>query len=93
MDFMDLLINNGKRKLVLFSLLFTVTISFTSYSQSIESVLSELPSNFSIPGKVYHVSVKGNDANNGSAALPFKTISAAVKLAFPGDTITVHAGT
>ncbi len=44
-------------------------------------------------GKEYHVSVKGSDSNPGSAVLPFKTISAAVKTAFPGDTITVHAGT
>jgi hypothetical protein len=90
---MDLLINNDKRKLVLFSLLFTVTISFNSFSQSIESMFSEIPPRYSIPGKEYHVSVKGSDANNGSASLPFKTIYAAVKVAFPGDTITVHAGT
>jgi hypothetical protein len=45
-----------------------------------------------IHGKEYHVSVKGNDSNIGSVALPFKTISAAVKVAFPGDTITVHTG-
>jgi hypothetical protein len=41
----------------------------------------------------YHVSVKGNDTNDGSALKPLKTISAAVQKAFPGDTITVHAGT
>jgi hypothetical protein len=43
--------------------------------------------------KEYHVSVNGNDSNDGSALKPFKTISAAVKYAFAGDTITVHAGT
>lgn len=43
--------------------------------------------------KEYHVSVKGNDANDGSFLKPFKTISMAVKHAFPGDVITVHAGT
>jgi hypothetical protein len=43
--------------------------------------------------KEYHVSQKGNDANNGSVSAPVKTISAAVKLAYAGDTITVHAGT
>jgi hypothetical protein len=42
--------------------------------------------------KEYHVSVKGNDSNNGSYSNPFKTISAAVKYAFAGDTITVHSG-
>jgi hypothetical protein len=37
--------------------------------------------------------VKGSDSNTSSASLPFNTICAAVKVAFPGDTITVHAGT
>jgi hypothetical protein len=46
-----------------------------------------------ISAREFHVSAKGNDSNNGSVSLPFKTISAAVKVAFPGDTITVHAGT
>jgi hypothetical protein len=41
----------------------------------------------------YHVSVNGNDQNPGSAAKPFKTISAAAAMAQPGDVITVHAGT
>ncbi len=41
----------------------------------------------------YHVSVKGSDANDGSAAKPFKTIMEAVRHAVPGDVITVHAGT
>jgi len=43
--------------------------------------------------KEYHVSKTGSDTNEGSALKPFTTISAAVKYAFPGDTITVHAGT
>ncbi len=42
--------------------------------------------------KEYHVSVEGNDSNNGSFLKPFKSISAAVNFAFPGDTITVHKG-
>jgi len=41
----------------------------------------------------YHVSPKGADTNNGSSLRPFKTINAAVKIAYPGDTITVHSGT
>ncbi|MBN2291981.1 MAG: right-handed parallel beta-helix repeat-containing protein [Pirellulales bacterium] len=41
----------------------------------------------------YHVSINGSDTNNGSAAAPLKTISAAANLAQPGDVITVHAGT
>jgi hypothetical protein len=42
--------------------------------------------------KEYHVSKKGSDANEGSRSKPFKTISAAVQVAYAGDTITVHAG-
>lgn len=41
-----------------------------------------------------HVSAsRGNDANSGAAAQPFKTIQTAANKALPGDTITVHAGT
>lgn len=43
--------------------------------------------------KEYHVSKSGNDKNDGSSALPFLSISKAVKHAMPGDTITVHEGT
>lgn len=47
----------------------------------------------SAQAKEYHVSKKGNDKNNGSVSKPFLTIAAAVNVAHPGDTITVHAGT
>jgi alpha-N-arabinofuranosidase len=40
----------------------------------------------------YHVSVSGDDSSLGSRTRPFKTISAAVTVAQPGDVITVHAG-
>lgn len=40
-----------------------------------------------------HVSIGGDDANEGSAARPFRTISAAARAAQPGDVVTVHAGT
>lgn len=43
-------------------------------------------------GKEYHVSVNGNDANEGSSVKPLKTIMAAANKAMPGDVITVHAG-
>lgn len=39
-----------------------------------------------------HVSVKGNDANQGSANAPYRTINKAAGEAFPGDIITVHEG-
>ncbi len=48
---------------------------------------------FTLTAKEYHVSVKGNDSNEGSEQMPFKTIMQAVKFALPGDVITVHAGT
>jgi hypothetical protein len=41
----------------------------------------------------YHVSVTGDDNNTGSAKKPFKSISAAARVAEPGDIITVHKGT
>ena len=43
--------------------------------------------------KEYHVSVNGNNDNDGSASNQFKTINFAAKLAKAGDVITVHAGT
>ena len=41
----------------------------------------------------FHVSVKGNDGNDGSPGKPWRTISAAARVAQPGDVITVHEGT
>jgi len=43
--------------------------------------------------KEFHVSVSGNDVNDGSASKPFRTINFAAQQAQPGDVITVHAGT
>jgi hypothetical protein len=41
----------------------------------------------------YHVDVKiGSDSNIGTKKLPFKSIRAAVAVAYPCDTITVHEG-
>jgi len=40
----------------------------------------------------YHVSVDGDDGNDGSSGSPLETISAAAKLAQPGDVVTVHGG-
>jgi hypothetical protein len=47
----------------------------------------------SLSAREWHVSVKGSDKNDGSASKPLKTISAAARLAQPGDVITVHSGT
>src|ERR1035437_7867758 len=46
----------------------------------------------SLSAAEYHVSVAGRDANDGSAAKPFNSISAAALRAQAGDVITVHAG-
>ena len=43
-------------------------------------------------GREYHVSVNGDAAANGSKQKPLKTISAAARVAQPGDVITVHEG-
>lgn len=50
---------------------------------------------FCIAGQAreYHVSMKGNDTNEGTEKAPFRTIGKAAEYAFPGDVITVHAGT
>jgi alpha-N-arabinofuranosidase len=40
----------------------------------------------------YHVSIRGDDTNDGAKSRPLKTISAAAMRAQPGDVITVHAG-
>jgi alpha-L-arabinofuranosidase len=45
------------------------------------------------PAVEYHVSPSGKDANPGTRAAPFKSISAAAGKAMPGDTVTVHEGT
>ena len=39
-----------------------------------------------------HVSTQGDDQNDGSAAKPLQTISAAARIAQPGDSVTVHEG-
>lgn len=46
-----------------------------------------------IQAREYHVSVKGDDTNKGTAKAPFQTISKAAEVAQPGDVITVHEGT
>jgi hypothetical protein len=46
-----------------------------------------------LAAREFHVAPAGNNTNDGSAAKPLQTISAAAQLAQPGDTITVHAGT
>jgi len=47
----------------------------------------------SLSAREFHVSVDGSDAHDGAVSRPFKTISAAARIAQPGDVITVHKGT
>src|ERR1700761_249080 len=44
-------------------------------------------------GRVFHVSVRGDDRNDGSASHRMRTISAAAAKAQPGDVVRVYAGT
>jgi alpha-N-arabinofuranosidase len=46
-----------------------------------------------LQAREYHVSVKGDDTNKGTAENPFRTISRAAEAAEAGDFITVHEGT
>lgn len=62
-------------------ILFFLAISLGAFAQSYSAT------------KAYHVSVNGNDANDGSVTKPYKTITTAANVAMPGDVITVHTGT
>lgn len=66
--------------------LFFIVISLNVLAQT------NVPIKSHVLAKEYHVSINGNDVNDGSKAHPFKTIMAAAGVAMPGDTITVHAG-
>ena len=46
-----------------------------------------------VSAREYHISVTGNDKNDGSADKPFRSINFVAQLAQPGDVITVHGGT
>jgi alpha-L-arabinofuranosidase len=45
-----------------------------------------------VSAREYHVSVLGNDLDEGTAAKPMRSISAAARHAQPGDVITVYKG-
>lgn len=48
---------------------------------------------FTVAGSTIHVAKTGVDTNNGSESSPLLTITAASKMAMPGDVILVHEGT
>lgn len=61
----------------------------------IKQILIILLLNFictALQAKEIHVSINGNDSNDGSLKKPFRTISQASRLAMPGDVVIVHAG-
>ncbi len=39
--------------------------------------------------ETWHVSINGKDTNDGSEKKPFRTISKAAEMAWPGDTVLV----
>jgi hypothetical protein len=45
-----------------------------------------------IAAQEYHVAVTGDDNNPGTITRPFRTLSKAAEVAFPGTVITVHEG-
>lgn len=51
------------------------------------------PWNYKAVGKVWWVDPKGDDANEGTAEKPFKTISKAIVQVEAGDVVNVRAGT
>ncbi|WP_296615457.1 right-handed parallel beta-helix repeat-containing protein [Sphingomonas sp.] len=57
----------------------------TADSQLIETTIQTA-------GRVFQVSIEGDDTHPGTADAPLRTISAAAELAQPGDTIEVGAG-
>lgn len=65
-----------------------VTGVFVLVFLGIQSIEAKAPQKY----REYHVSIKGNNNNDGSENHPFKTIMAAAAVALPGDTITVHTG-
>lgn len=68
----------------------------TGQSYTVRLIVSALLLALLVPmvsAREFHVSVNGDDSNDGSSSEPFETISAAARLAQPGDVITVHAGT
>lgn len=59
---------------------------------TIATLLVSLLAASAAAAREFHVSIQGDDSNDGSAAKPYKTVSAAANAAYPGDVITVHEG-
>ena len=55
-----------------------------------DTVIVRVP--FEKAGAEYHVSPRGDDAADGAAASPLRTLSEAARRARPGDLVTVHEG-
>ena len=55
-------------------------------------IIFVVPLNLTGQAREYHIAKTGSDISAGTSTAPFKTISAASRIALPGDTITVHEG-
>ncbi len=55
-------------------------------------LVTSTPANYTCTREI-HVSATGNDANNGSATSPLRTIAKSTLATQPGDCVKVHAGT
>ena len=50
------------------------------------------PRSTGISGRIYHVSIAGDDANDGNMQRPFRSIWRACKIVQPGDRVVIHEG-
>jgi hypothetical protein len=66
---------------------------FVSASRIMILAFVMFTASMAVPAREYHVSMKGSDLASGSESSPFRTINHAAQISYPGDVITVHAGT
>lgn len=64
----------------------------TARVDGVAAILAALALAVAAQAATYHVSTRGNDANPGTGAAPFRTLQHAADVAQPGDIIIVHAG-
>jgi hypothetical protein len=87
---------NNSRRLIVLSLAVPRPATRNYHTGKIKSLVTLLLLallTHAASAREFHVSVNGDENNDGSSAKPLRTISAAARLAQPGDVITVHAGT
>lgn len=73
-----------------------LTLAFSKAIPSSGLVLAALALNVVLAtpalGATYHVATNGNNANQGTASSPYKTVQRGVDALKPGDTLLIHAG-